>query len=128
MLDQFHTHEALDRCHTLQVMLQELLLSHPFILAEVEYKEKLEKASDLIGEVYQAIGDSHIPDEEEWIPHLGGDCPVSKGTLITVRYRDGIEKTCRALIAYGDFSRDASSAFWSNDGYPNDIVAYKLEE
>lgn len=54
--------EGLDRCHTIMVMIEELLSEHPSVdKAKVEYK--IARASSLIGEAYQAIGQLSVEDE-----------------------------------------------------------------
>lgn len=65
---------------------------------------------------------------EGWIEWAGGECPVEKGVLVDVRYRDG-----RQLIALSANdgtlnSRDASFVFWRNDGSEKDIIAYRLHQ
>jgi hypothetical protein len=63
----------------------------------------------------------------EWIEWHGGECPVPDGTLVHVRYRDGEESVIlRANIHDDENERDAGYAFWRNDGYSNDIVAYRI--
>lgn len=60
-----------------------------------------------------------------WIKWEGGECPVPKGTLIDVKYRDGHkQKGCPAGPTPGEFERNAS--FWGNAGAPSDIIAYRL--
>lgn len=65
---------------------------------------------------------------EGWIEWSGGECPVPRGTLVDVRYRDG--KQLNALSAnYGTLNpRDASFVFWRNDGSEKDIIAYRLHQ
>lgn len=63
----------------------------------------------------------------KWIKWKGGECPVAMGTLVDVRYRDGYATYgVRALESDCGHYRDAGSAFWSNDGINNDIVAYRI--
>lgn len=63
-----------------------------------------------------------------WIEWGGGECPVPRGTLVDVRYRDG--RQLNALSANdGTLNpRDASFVFWRNDGSENDIIAYRLHQ
>ncbi|HHG2178242.1 TPA: hypothetical protein ACPUUO_004789 [Klebsiella pneumoniae] len=65
---------------------------------------------------------------EGWIEWGGGECPVPRGTLVDVRYRDG--KQLNALSAnYGTLNpRDASFVFWRNYGCEKDIIAYRLHQ
>lgn len=63
-----------------------------------------------------------------WIEWGGGECPVPRGTLVDVRYRDG--RQLNALSANdGTLNpRDASFVFWRNDGSEKDIIAYRLHK
>lgn len=68
-----------------------------------------------------------ITDPEGWIEWKGGECPVPRGTLVDVRYRDSAERhNIPALeLVPGD---DASYAYWKNEGVSNDIIAYRLSK
>ena len=59
------------------------------------------------------------PDADGWIEWKGGECPVEPSTKISVRYRNG-----------GEFHRNitAASQRWSNNGWPADIIAYRLHK
>lgn len=63
-----------------------------------------------------------------WIEWGGVECPVPRGTLVDVRYRDG--RQLNALSANdGTLNpRDASFVFWRNDGSEKDIIAYRLHK
>lgn len=63
--------------------------------------------------------------ESCWIEWSGGACPVPRGTLVDVIYRDG--ETLYGLRAdeFNDTKRDASSSFWQHEGALNDIVRYR---
>lgn len=63
--------------------------------------------------------------ESCWIEWSGGACPVPRGTLVDVIYRDG--ETLYGLHAdeLNDTKRDASVCFWRHDGASNDIVRYR---
>lgn len=54
--DEFHYHEVIDRCHVINSMIDDHLLSHPVIDEDVRLREKIEKAQRLISEVYQEVG------------------------------------------------------------------------
>lgn len=56
MTDQeaYH-HEALDRAHTISVMIEELLAGHPG-LSTPELRLKLKALEDAAADLYQAIG------------------------------------------------------------------------
>ncbi len=68
---------------------------------------------------------SSQPAEITWIEWKGGECPVPKGTLIDVRYRDGAEKSNIPALYIKD-GRDASESFWENDAMAEDIIAYRV--
>ena len=55
-LDNFHYHEALDRTHSINIMIDELLLNHPVINKHNELLDNVEKANQLLLDVYQRIG------------------------------------------------------------------------
>lgn len=67
----------------------------------------------------------------DWIEWTGGDCPVAKGTLVDVKYRDG--RSANGVTAGTEsgepnhVSDNGSNAEdWSHDGVWADIVAYRL--
>lgn len=67
----------------------------------------------------------------DWIEWPGGDCPVAKGTLVDVKYRDGVEALGVTAgtepSEEGHISHDECyAADWSCDGVDADIVAYRL--
>ena len=62
-----------------------------------------------------------------WIEWGGGECPVPYGTMVDVKYRDGlIKKGLQALIV--NSGRSASRLFWAKDNIPTDIIAYRLHQ
>lgn len=69
------------------------------------------------------------PDTDGWIDWNGGDCPVEKGTLVDVMYRDGV-KMFKAPAGELDLNpahnRHAKS--WAHSGMNADIVAYRLSK
>lgn len=60
ILDEFHYHEALDRTYIFTAMLNDNLLSHSVYQQNDKLKEKLEKAIELLAELYQEIGADSI--------------------------------------------------------------------
>ena len=54
-LDRFHYHEAQDRAYMIGNMLSEYLLEHPVIMKHPELLERVQTATDSIGDVYQMI-------------------------------------------------------------------------
>ena len=95
---------------------------------------KLEKCDDWIADVvtkqqYESAlaASKAVVGHDEWIEWGGGKCPVEKGTIVDVRYRDGLEIS--AIPANDDVSesaRDASRTFWRNHGSISDIIAYRI--
>lgn len=64
--------------------------------------------------------------ESDWVEWGGGKCPVPEMTKVIVKYRSGkISGPFNALehLPSGDH---AGSAYWSNDGIANDIIAYRI--
>ena len=72
--------------------------------------------------------ESALAASEGWIEWEGGECPVGKGTLVDVRYRDGQELSALPANGMTKGARDASYAFWHDDGNINDIIAYRLHK
>lgn len=64
-----------------------------------------------------------------WIDWHGGECPVPEGALVDVRYRnsekfpDTFGTITLEVGGYG-----ATGRHWNHDGYPNDIIAYRLHQ
>lgn len=72
------------------------------------------------------IDDVTLPDGA---PATSAPYPVEAGTLVMVRYRFGEERgPFRVGVIEANFDLDASWAFWDNDGWPNDIVAWRLAD
>lgn len=68
-------------------------------------------------------------DDEGWIEWGGGECPVPKGTLVDVQYRDGCPKfRLPANVENPENWSDAGPVFWLNEGIAGDIVAYRLSK
>ena len=66
-----------------------------------------------------------------WIEWGGGECPVEKGTLVDVRYRNGEENHhVGADITFDDTgsNHDRNATYWENDGSLLDIIAYRLHQ
>jgi hypothetical protein len=59
-----------------------------------------------------------------WIVWFGGECPVPKGTLVDVIYRDGdIANSVPAGVAlYEGFYAEV----WTHEGITADIIAYRV--
>lgn len=68
-----------------------------------------------------------------WIDWPGGECPVEKGTLVDVRYRNGDENHHVAAgvwgyVAAGGDLRGMFAYDWSYGSSGNDIIAYRLHQ
>lgn len=67
---------------------------------------------------------------EGWIEWRGGECPVEKGTLIDVKWRDGrIDDSIQAKVSHGPESPNKRNAIsWRHFGIAHDIIAYRLHK
>lgn len=66
-------------------------------------------------------------DDDGYTYWEGGECPVPKGTLVDVKYRDGV---CVRSVPAGvsDVETQRYAYNWSDFDGPGAIVAYKLSE
>ena len=82
--------------------------------------------NDLVA--YGALyGEARLASPNDWIEWGGGECPVPKGTPVMIRLRDGNEYgPFPALHPNAGFYVNAAGAFWRNDGYMVDIIAYRI--
>lgn len=70
-------------------------------------------------------------NKDGWVRHRGGKCPVEKGAVVDVRYRDGTFGY--KLEAGRDYhfdtehhsGWDAHFQHWDHDGMPGDIMAWR---
>ena len=76
-------------------------------------------------------------DNGDWLPWSGGECPVPKGTMAHVKYRDGEEAICTVSLLDTDagFKRIGEGGRVATNWYilpgfsfDEDIIAYKLYE
>ena len=80
----------------------------------------------LLKDVKKITTDNHT-DINGWIKWEGGKCPVEKGTLVDVKYRDGNRKySLPAGVSIDDSVPNAHEAYWHNDSNGWDIIAYRL--
>lgn len=64
-----------------------------------------------------------------FIKHDGGTCPVAKGTLIDVLYRDGyISKQVYALTSFTKNPDNRLALFWKHYNAADDIIAWRFSE
>lgn len=78
-----------------------------------------------IVELRSALAEQSI-DADGWISWaVREDCPVTRGTLVDVRYRNGKEKFSIPALEY-TAGNDASIGYWEDEGTQLDIVAYRL--
>lgn len=54
------------------------------------------------------------------------ECPVSDGTLVDIRYRDGTQRFGIPALQNVADAYDAGYAYWRHDNAINDIVAYRV--
>ncbi len=105
--------------------------------ASAQIKE-LHKGLEYIGGEYRRALDYDLSDEPKqsgcrkgytqkscWIEWSGGACPVPRGTLVDVIYRDGETLCGLPADELNDTERDASVCFWRHNGMSNDIVRYR---
>ena len=59
-LDDFHAHEALDRCDMMISILSDHLLGHPYVVTHPEILALMESAGNQLAEAYQLIGTAHM--------------------------------------------------------------------
>lgn len=64
-----------------------------------------------------------LDDNDGWITWDGGEQPVSDGTIIDTKYRNGDEMFHGET---GQFGTKTSVLFWKHEDHENDIVAYRL--
>lgn len=66
---------------------------------------------------------------EGWIEWGGGECPVEKGTLVDVKWRDGkIDDSIPAKIIHDLDSPKRHAIRWRHLGNSHDIIAYRLHK
>lgn len=89
--------------------------------AEVE-----DSASEISREQYEA---ALAAKNDGWIEWGGGECPVEKGTLVDVKWRDGrIDDGIPAGVRHS-LGRDKRYALdWRSSGFSCDIIAYRLHK
>lgn len=65
-LDEFHYHEALDRTHVINEIIDCTLVHHPVFETHKKLKKKIEKAQSILYEVYQEVAmlNTEMPDKE----------------------------------------------------------------
>lgn len=64
-----------------------------------------------------------------WIDWGGGECPVEKGTLVDVKWRDGrIDDGIPAKISHDLDSSKRNAISWRHHGSSHDIIAYRLHQ
>ena len=103
--------EAKEQCMRL---LDTVLPEHPFM-----------KARAAIAKAEAAFA-SPQPADDGWIPWAGGDCPVTVGTRVDAKFRDG-EKAYN--VPAGDCGEDPDSrraSDWSHMESNYDIIAYRI--
>lgn len=65
-------------------------------------------------------------NKEGWIRHRGGKCPVDKGVLVDVRYRDGSTRSkIPALVKFSAGEWCADTEYWRHEDLEGDIMAWR---
>jgi len=59
-LDAGYYHEALDRSYIVANMIEDVLVEHPVFIKHQNLMEKVQKAQELILEVYQEVGSLEV--------------------------------------------------------------------
>jgi hypothetical protein len=69
---------------------------------------------------------SEVESSDEWIKWNGGECPVERGTLVDVQYRDGDDRfSVPALVTT---TETPFATNWEHNEAGYDIVAYRLTQ
>lgn len=64
-LDEFHYHEALDRTHVVNVIIEETLVNHPVFVKHTKLRDKLDVITLLLSSLYQEVGSLTISNQED---------------------------------------------------------------
>ncbi len=92
-------------------------------LAPIPQKTAIELQAEEVG-IPEPV--QHVAGE--WIEWKGGECPVPKGTLVDVRYRNGHEEIGIPAGEYSGHSRRMSAIDWADNDAPADITTYRLHQ
>lgn len=69
------------------------------------------------------------PDADGWIEWHGGECPVDKGALVDVRYRDGVDGMAMPALTFNIVREDWRVCVnWKHENNPGDIIAYRIHQ
>ncbi|ATS93284.1 hypothetical protein FDJ09_gp60 [Escherichia phage VB_EcoS-Golestan] len=135
LIDQLRQQVNNNQCEDLAQEVQSL--KNRLRDASAQIKE-LHKELEYIGGEYRRALDYDLSDAPKqsgcrkgytqkscWIEWSGGACPVPRGTLVDVIYRDGETLCGLPADELNDTERDASVCFWRHNGMSNDIVRYR---
>ena len=64
-IDEYHVHEAMDRCSLIASIIEDHLMQHPYVQQNADVRKLLCAASEAINDAYQLIGESHIQRDLE---------------------------------------------------------------
>lgn len=137
--EQWESTQATPGKPTLETMLTEWRdLEARAQAAQAEADALFEHASQCHGEIVVRLADlgwgaprgPMVPgepvvtfDKGGWIDWEGGECPVTDGTIIDTKYRNGDLLTNGEC---GTFGTKTSREFWKHENHPSDIVAYRI--
>jgi hypothetical protein len=54
-LDDFHKHEAIDRCYMVQEMIETFLLNHPAVISNQIAHQMISEAQQKLSQAYQTL-------------------------------------------------------------------------
>ena len=111
-------------------LLEALKLSEEFLCGPTAWTQEqennlVEKVSCAIAKAEATLAAPH-PSDDGWIPWEGGECPVTVGTRVDAKFRDG-EKAYN--VPAGDCAEDPdsrSASDWSHMESDYDIIAYRI--
>ncbi|QWX10282.1 hypothetical protein PRB90_gp13 [Klebsiella phage BUCT610] len=87
----------------------------------IDHRKRFDTGVKITREQYEAALASK---NDDWIEWGGGECPVEKGALIDVKWRDGkIDIAIPAKMRC--HSRERQAMIWHHAGHELDIIAYR---
>ena len=87
--------------------------------------EELRKCESAISKAEAALA-APQPSYDDWIPWEGGECPVTVGTRVDAKFRDGEKAYNVPAGGYAEDPDSRSATDWSHIESDYDIVAYRV--
>lgn len=94
-------------------------------MEDKSWRDTLEKRPEQ-DEFDQIVAET-APDADGWIEWNGGECPVERGTLVDVRFKDGMEMVGTPAGQTPDHLPRNMTA-WACSSAPGAIIAYRLHK